>query len=332
MSEGFFCPSILGVPGLSEGRLCSSLVRILPKTILVLDLVATEEEANARARNEAQSDGSEYWYRYFTREDVAKASDPRFAMGMVTHEFARAVRSGASFPAMVPLDGGGTGFAVSRNGHVLTNYHMVVGEICSAGREAGALHHEVPCRSLRAQVAARSEDGAWTWNDARDIYLVSNPPSHRAVVNVGGDRHELREDTALLRVVPSPSDFLMLSDVPPPLDTRVWMAGFPLRSARPETSLAMRNYSNANGTLRVSVGEVTATESPSYFTTDLDGSMGNSGSPTFNADGLVVGLFSRATGDGPRNALEYGYVQRVHVSAALAIRGLDLSIEVGSNG
>ena len=151
---------------------------------------------------------------------------------MVTHEFARAVRTGASFPAMVPLDGAGTGFAVGGNGYVLTNYHMVTSEIGNAGREAGALHHEVRCRSLRAQIAGRTEDGAWTWHDAREVYLVSNPPSDRAIVAMAG-RHELREDMALLRVVPSPQDFLTLSDAPPAVGAKVWMAGFPLRSARP---------------------------------------------------------------------------------------------------
>ena len=91
-------------------------------------------------------------------------------------------------------------------------------------------------------------------------------------------------------------------------------------------------YTDADGTLRVSAGQVTATEPPNYFTTDLDGSMGNSGSPVFNADGLVIGMFSRATGDGPRNAFEYGFVRRVHVTSDLAIRGMELHIETERGG
>ena len=151
MSEGLFAPSVLTVPGMTADRLCASLVRIQPRTILVLDIVATPEEAAARARNESQPDGSEFWYRYFTPEDISKATDPVFAMGMVGHEFSRAVRENASFPAMVPLDGGGTGFAVDRQGHVLTNYHLVTSEIGSFRREAGALHREERCRYLLAR-------------------------------------------------------------------------------------------------------------------------------------------------------------------------------------
>lgn len=293
----------------------------------MLDIVATSEEANARARNESQADGSEYWYRYFTPEDLARASDPVFAMGMVRHEFARAVRDGASFPAMVPLDGGGTGFAVGPHGHVLTNYHLVTSEVGNFSRESGALHRSVRCRSLRAQVANKVEGEGWVWTDAQEVYLVSNPPADCAIRSDGEGHAELREDTALLRVVPSPIGFLSLSRTQPAIGTAVWMAGFPLRSARSSSALASIGYSDADGSVRVSAGRVTAAEPPDYFTTDLDGSMGNSGSPVFAADGQVIGMFSRAKGDGPRNAFEYGFVQRVHVTADLAVRGIELHIE-----
>jgi S1-C subfamily serine protease len=328
MSEGLFAPSVLTVPGVTADRLCASLVRILPRTILVLDIVTTPEEANTRARNESRPDGSEFWYRYFTAEDVSKATDPVFAMGMVGHEFSRAVREGASFPTMVPLDGGGTGFAIDRKGHLLTNYHMVTSEIGNFRREAGVLHREERCQSLRVQVARKGEGGEWFWTDSQDVYLVSNPPCDRALRTVVQGRAELREDTALLRIVPPPGDCLRLSRAQPALGSPVWMAGFPLRSARGSKSLASNGYADADGTLRISAGHVTAIEPPDYFTTDLDGSMGNSGSPVVAADGRVIGIFSRATGDGPRNAFAYGFVQRVHVTSDLAFRGLDLELDM----
>ena len=332
MSEGFFSPSVMAVPGVTRNRLCASLVRILPRTILVLDIVATAEEANARARNESQADGSEHWYRYFTPEDVSKTSDPVFAMGMVRHEFARAVRDGASFPTMVALDGGGTGFAIDPRGHVLTNYHLVTSEIGNFNREGGALHREVRCRSLRAQIAMRTEEGEWAWTDAQEVHLVSNPPADRAIQTDDQGCGELREDFALLRIGPAPGASLSLSRAQPAIGTEVWMAGFPLRSARSTTSLTSIGYTDADGTLRVSAGQVTATEPPNYFTTDLDGSMGNSGSPVFAADGQVIGIFLRATGDGPRNAFEYGFVQRVHVTTDLAVRRMELRIETERGG
>jgi S1-C subfamily serine protease len=245
-------------------------------------------------------------------------------MGMIRHEFCRLVRAGARFPATIALDGGGTGFAVSASGHVLTNFHLVTAEVESQRREAGVLHQEVACRSLRAQVATKNAAGVWVWADAAQVWLVSNPPSSRAVVDDASGGAQLREDTALLRVAPPPSAYLELDTRQPALGETLWMAGFPLRSVRAEAARAAHRYADADGTLRVSSGVVTAVEPPDYFTTDIDGSMGNSGSPVFDAEGEVIGFFSRATGNGPRNAAEYGHMRRVHVTSALAVQRLAL--------
>jgi S1-C subfamily serine protease len=331
MSEGLFAPSALPIPGVSIDRLSAALVRILPRTLLVLDLADNAEEAERLARNEAQTDGSEHWHRYFTRADLDRIHDPVFAMGMVRHEFARLVRSGASFPATTPLDGGGTGFAISSRGHVLTNYHLVTSEVANFNRAAGVLHRDDACRTLRAQVALAALAGGdgWTWRDAQSVTLVSNPPESRAIIPVAPGRGELREDVALLRIATAPAAHLALGQRMPAVGDPVWMAGFPLRTARAAAALAARGYADADGSLRVSSGVVTHVDDAGYFTTDLDGSMGNSGSPVFDRDGHVVGLFSRATGEGQRNAFEYGFVQRIHVASGLASRGLELGVELG---
>jgi S1-C subfamily serine protease len=103
------------------------------------------------------------------------------------------------------------------------------------------------------------------------------------------------------------------------------MAGFPLRSARRADALRAHGYADADGSLRVSRGQVTRAADDFYFESDVDGSMGNSGSPALDAFGRVVGMFSRATGNGPRNAFEYGHVSRVFVRSSLAIDGLALA-------
>lgn len=325
MAEGFFDPADMAVPQVRADRLCAAMVRIRPKTMLVLDIAESQEQADALARNEIHADGSEHWYRFFTPQDLGRVNDAEFAMGMVRHEFARLVRAGSSFPATVPLDGGGSGFAISTDGHVLSNYHLVTGEVGYYGREAGALDEEVLCRGLCADVAVRNERGGWDWVAAREVWLVSNPPKARALWDDGQGRLHLREDTALLRVVPPPSAHLPLSPRMPVLGEPVWMAGFPLRSARRVEALAAGRYADADGSLRVSTGVVTALEAPDFFTSDLDGSMGNSGSPVFDAQGQVIGMFTRAAGNGPRNAFEYGHVQRVHVTTALTASGLGLA-------
>ena len=332
MSEGMFDPSRLTVPQIDKDRLVASMVRIMPKTILVIDIANSSEEAAALARNESLPDGSECWYRYFTPDDVKKIDDSVFAMGMVRHEFAKLVRRNADWPARIELDGGGSGFAISPDGYVLTNYHLVTAEVANHHRENGVETAETLCKSLKAQIARRGSTGEWEWHEAKSVWLVSNPPQARALRKTGENISELREDTALLRIEPSPEAYLALSErITTPGET-VWMTGFPLRSARNKQKLNELDYKDADGSLRVSTEKVTAVDGSDYFTTDLDGSMGNSGSPVLDSSGQVVGMFSRAIGDGPRNAFEYGYTERVHVTTKLTTVGLNLSEVLSQHG
>lgn len=325
MTEGLYPPSQLSIPRISADLLYGGMVRILPRTILKLDLATTPEEARRLAFNEARPDGSECWHRWFTADDIAKVDDPTFNMGMVRHEFACAVKAGMAFPATMPLIGGGSGFAITADGLVVTNYHLVTAEIASNQREGGTLNHPVRCRSLRAEIAHRTENGTWVWRDAEALWLVSNPPAARAMGYDAAGVPHWREDVALLRVEPAPSAHLALTDRLVKIAEPVWMAGFPLRTARAASVRAALGYEDADGGLRVSAGHVLAVDGSDYFTSDADGSMGNSGSPVVDRDGKVVGMFSRADGDGPRHALEYGHLNRVHVSTELIVAALGLS-------
>lgn len=324
MAEGLFAPEQCPIPGLQSDALVSAVVRILPRTVLRLDWAADAADARAKARNENCPDGTERWHRYFTRADAERITDPAFCMGMVRFEFSKHLREGGTLPADVPLDGGGSGFAITPQGHILTNYHLATSEIGNHGRERGVVNDEVMCRTLRVQVARASRGGVPAWEDAREVWLVSNPPQGAAILDRGDNTGELRQDFALLRVAPAPDAYLALADRMPVVGEAVWMAGFPMRTARSPEARMRFDYRDADGTLRVSKGVVMSVDGNDYFETDCDGSMGNSGSPVLSADGSVLGFFSRATGDGPRNAFEYGHVTRVQVSALLATRGLRL--------
>jgi len=324
MPEGLFTPTQCQVPGISTSALVGAMVRVLPRTWLVLDWASSAEEAKARARNEPMLDGSECWYRYFLPADAAKVADPTFSMGMVRHEFSKAITAGLTLPVTVPLDGGGSGFAVTRSGLVLTNYHLVTSEVSNHGRTAGVIGVEARCKTLRAQVAHQVSPDHWEWHDADRVWLVSNPSESAAIRDHADGAGSLLEDVALLRVEPAPTSFFFLDPRRVNPGDRVWMVGFPLRTARAAPGLTQLGYADADGSLRVSSGEVIAVDNDEYFSTDCDGSMGNSGSPVLNESGKVVGLFSRGTGDGSKNAFEYGHVRRVQVSSKLAIRSLAL--------
>lgn len=165
MSEGLFTPSQVQIPGLDADHLIGAMVRILPRTRLILSIANSPEQASELARNESSPDGVETWYRYFTDEDRNLADDPEFRMGMVRWEFSNLVKAGAQFPAETWLDGGGSGFCIDQTGLVLTNYHLVTGEVGYHARESGVLDQEVPCRALRAQVARPTDGGGWRWHD-----------------------------------------------------------------------------------------------------------------------------------------------------------------------
>ncbi len=175
-----------------------------------------------------------------------------------------------------------------------------------------------------AEIAHRNDHGTWVWRDAEALWLVSNPPAAHAMGEDAAGVPHWREDVALLRVDPAPSAHLALSDRLVSIAEPVWMAGFPLRTARAASARAALGYADADGSLRVSAGYVLAADGSDYFTSDADGSMGNSGSPVFDRDGKVVGIFSRTDGDGPRHALEYGYLNRVHVTTKGIVASLGL--------
>jgi S1-C subfamily serine protease len=320
----------------SADTLRCAVVRLLPRTPLHLNLAPDRETAGKLARNETQDDGSEHWYRCFTEADKARCDDPAFALAMVNHEFCQVVRSGGRFPATVMLDGGGTGFALDERGHVLANYHLATGETEHLKREAGVRGTEQRCRNLRARVARPDGMGGWRWEEAAAVYLVSNPPQAEAFRESSDPRYRCRlhADVALLRIEPAPTAWLPVSARVPGVGESVWMAGFPLRTVRSAADRATHGYRDADGTLRISGGAVLAVgtgeaDGERFIVTDVDGSAGSSGSPPFDAHGRVIGLFSRALGDGSRNGIAYGGLHRVHVPIAMAVESLGLSVPAG---
>ena len=131
---------------------------------------------------------------------------------MVRHEFSEQVRAGASFPVTVPLQGGGSGFAIDARGHVLSNYHLVIAEVSHYQREAGVLDAEVPCRSVRAQIAEPDGSGGWRWRDADSLWPGRQPVGgarpgarrHRPAPSARRHRAAARHAGAV--VVPAPRD------------------------------------------------------------------------------------------------------------------------------
>ena len=330
MAEGLFELSECSPPGIEAAALRAAVVRLVPQTPLHMDLAPDRAAAQRLARNETRDDGAEHWFRYFTEEDKARCDDPTFALAMVNHEFCQVVRGGGSFPAQVLLEGGGTGCAIDRDGHVLTNYHLATGEIEHLDRQAGVRGREQRCRNLQAWMAVPA-GATWRWQRADAVYLVANPPQGDALRPSADSRYRFRlhADVALLRIEPAPVAWLPLSVAQPRPGDPVWMAGYPLRTARGAAA-----YRDADGSLRISAGRVTAIgtgeeDGERFIVSDVDGAAGNSGSPLFDVQGRVIGVFSRVLEPDPRSLVTYVPMRRIHVPGAWAAAALGLAAGAG---
>lgn len=108
--------------------------------------------------------------------------------GPARFEFSKHLRDGDSLRAEVPLIGGGTGFAITARGHILTRYHPVMSEIGIRRRAAVRINVEAPCRRLRVQIAdPTSYCALHAQINARQSPPRQRAPSQGAVVS----RHEM---------------------------------------------------------------------------------------------------------------------------------------------
>src|SRR5688572_8668830 len=125
MAEGLFDPRVFPFPASFDAeRVLAALVRLVPRTIVHLDLFDDEEARRAFSGNALDADGAEVWRRGFLRADVDRCAAPPFSCRMAQHVLCRAIAEGRPFPALVPLEGGATGALVGGS-RVLTNRHCV---------------------------------------------------------------------------------------------------------------------------------------------------------------------------------------------------------------
>ena len=98
MAEGLFAPDRLAIPGVPTHALVAAMVRILPRTLLRLDIAADAETAARQNRNEDLPEGGEVWHRFFTEADKARATDPEFATGWCAMNSASGSGPARAFP------------------------------------------------------------------------------------------------------------------------------------------------------------------------------------------------------------------------------------------
>ncbi len=278
-------------------RVLKSLVRIRPHIYFVATVFERKEDAEIFRPAQAKSfvaEGATLWHVVLTTAEldmIRSNLGVRLKPGLF--EIAHAFEGVTAFPTqrIVRLQGAAVGFFISADGLFLTNYHVMREEIEAAGRTAGS-RESLLCRYTSFEVPIVKRGKIQGWKPLTRVELVSNLSER--------DWQE-GYDAALLRAPLKPSGYLPIAQRSPVLGEEVWSFGFPVRTRRSPERLQAVGYSDADGSLRVSYGTVTELPSDHTFVSDSDGFSGNSGSPTLNQAGEVLGYMWNVYPEGEEN-------------------------------
>lgn len=321
-SEGFFDPKSFSFPKtMNANQVIQATVKIKSKWNLNLNVFDSDSELEKwnDADPQISDDGTALMNLGFLRSQISRCTEPIFYNQPGQFEFCQTAKSGASWPQVVPLDGGATGSFISDDGYILTNFHVAMMCILKAGWENGAFHAKpAPCRNLSVEIFdGFTADGKIKYLTIDDVELVANSSMQETFPGN-------KLDVALLKVNYRPQYHFNFDVRPLGQFTKLFMLGHPIRSERNPEKLAAVGYSNADGSLRVSVGSYLYSNTSTNFLSDLDGGPGNSGSPTINANGSIVGLLSTSFGNPDMAPIAYSGFSPQHVLADAICKRLEL--------
>lgn len=137
-------------------------------------------------------------------------------------------------------------------------------------------------------------------------------------------------DVALLKINYQPRSYFELNTDAPGQFDPIFMLGHPIRSERNPEHLKNLGYKNADSSLRVSYGSYLYANNATIFLSDLDGGPGNSGSPTIDSNGKIIGILSTGVGNAEAAPLAYGGFNPQHVSAAAICSRLEIPTRYSS--
>jgi len=282
--EGLFAPEQIAVPFDKELAL-KSLVRISVNIYFVATVFERKEDVETfrkMPRKTFLPQGVVLWYITLSkaeldefRADEGKRLTPGF------FEIVRAFEGVTTFPIqkVIPLEGTATGFFVSKQGHILTNYHIMREEIEAMKRTMGS-GEETPTLYTIFETPIVKAGRIVGWQPLKDIKLIRN---------LSAKDWQAGFDGALLKADVSPQAYLPIAERSPQLGEELWHFGFPMRTRRNPERLKVVGYTDADGSLRVSHGKVTEVQDHNFIT-DADSFSGNSGSPALTRDGKVLGF------------------------------------------
>jgi S1-C subfamily serine protease len=320
--EGLFYPHQLRYP-FDIARVLQSLVRIESHIVFVITVFNDDDSIGAMAdihdTKTYLSEGVTLWHLVWKRSLLEEARvTPRLRAHPALHPAVIAFEGVNHFPSqrIARLSCPATGFFISPQGHILTNYHVVREDIEAHYRTQGS-NATKPCQYSSFKIPVLNHGQITHWESLENVHLINN---------VKESDWQQGLDIAILKAPISSPAYLPLSKEALSQNQPLWHFGFPFQTYRHQETLAKHGYSDADATLRASLGNINQVMRHN-FVTDADSFSGNSGSPALNALGEVVGLvwdmYPHKELEQRAEVFEGGTIY-VHAASALKHLGIDI--------
>jgi hypothetical protein len=181
---------------------------------------------------------------------LAMMEDPNSPYEVGIADIVRSFKDVNTFPAerIVPLTGWANATFISRDGLLLTNYHVVREQIEALDRQGGCAG-VAPAAYLRAEIPRVSGNGIVGWIPVHHLDLVSNLSAADWQSGMDGALLQMRDNL--------PHDYLEVRQTQANVGEPIWLYGFPCATHRAPASLQRLGYEDADQSLRVSIGNVT---------------------------------------------------------------------------
>ncbi|HEX8807004.1 MAG TPA: trypsin-like peptidase domain-containing protein [Candidatus Aquilonibacter sp.] len=289
--EGFFTPAQTHAP-FDQTHVLRSLVRITANiywdTIVLNDQPGVDTLKQSftlypgTGRKSYLPQGVVLWHIIVTKQQLlAMMEDPNSAYEVGIADIVRSFKGVTTFPAerIVPLTGWANATFISRDGLLLTNYHVVREQIEALGRERGCAG-TVPAAYLHAEIPRVSGNQIVGWIPVQHLDLVANLSATDWQSGMDGALLQMRDNLS--------HDYLQVRETAANVGEPIWLYGFPFATNRNASALQRLGYENADQSLRVSIGNVTQLKGPDFLA-DADGTSGDSGGAMLDARGALLG-------------------------------------------
>ena len=277
-----------------------AVVKIYPNRKLEFHIISPDTEL---FESVIAADGSEIIKIGITLEELHSTGNPDFELALFKYEAIKHYRNGGNFPALLDVEGCASAFFAFQQNILFSSYHVVSSAVHTAiSRRLKSGHDYLDCPGI---IIKNSDD-----------ILVSSCPR----LIYWPDYNQIKQglDFAIFHLEDRKGPFYKISNNYD-LNETVYMAGYPMRTARNEQHIKSLGYSNANYDRRISRGNILKIEGRQIIS-DCDGGPGNSGSPLINEQGKVIALYKGSIGSG---ISDYKDVLRSHLSLRFFFKFFD---------